>query len=48
MKCSYCNNEIERGTGFVFVKKTGVMRYYCSKRCYKFGALHNRKHRERD
>ncbi|MCL5427706.1 MAG: 50S ribosomal protein L24 [Candidatus Marsarchaeota archaeon] len=48
MKCSYCNHEIERGTGFVFVRKTGVARYYCSKRCYRLNALQNRKYREKD
>jgi len=48
MKCSYCLKEIERGTGFAFVKKTGAAKYYCSKRCYRFGSVHNRKLREKE
>ncbi|MGI0141527.1 MAG: 50S ribosomal protein L24e [Candidatus Micrarchaeales archaeon] len=36
MKCSYCTSEIEKGTGMMYVKKTGQIRYFCSKRCYKF------------
>ena len=47
MKCSYCSSEIERGTGFVFVKKTGASKYYCSKRCYRLNAVQDRKYREK-
>ncbi len=43
MKCSYCSTEIEKGTGFAYVRKGGTIRYYCSQRCYKFNVLHNRK-----
>ncbi len=42
MKCSYCTAEIERGTGMMYVRKNGTVRYYCSTRCYKLNALHNR------
>ncbi|MCL5008470.1 MAG: hypothetical protein M1156_01095 [Candidatus Marsarchaeota archaeon] len=48
MKCTYCTAEIEQGTGFIFVKKTGVIRYYCSKRCYRLNVLQNRKYRENE
>ncbi|MGC8699742.1 MAG: 50S ribosomal protein L24e, partial [Candidatus Micrarchaeia archaeon] len=36
MKCSYCSREIEKGTGIMYVKKNGTIRYYCSNRCMKF------------
>ncbi|MCL5100719.1 MAG: 50S ribosomal protein L24e [Candidatus Marsarchaeota archaeon] len=39
VKCSYCSEEIERGTGFAYVKKVGTVRYYCSKRCYKLSSM---------
>ena len=35
MKCSNCGNEIPRGTGTMFVYKTGDLAYYCSHKCYK-------------
>ena len=43
MKCTYCTAEIEKGTGFAFVRRTGVIRYYCSRRCYKLNEKHKRK-----
>ncbi|MDE1822755.1 MAG: 50S ribosomal protein L24e [Candidatus Micrarchaeota archaeon] len=43
MKCSYCNSEIEKGTGMMFVRKNGAVRYYCSQRCYKFNIVMDRK-----
>ena len=43
MKCSYCGNEIEKGTGMMFVRKTGAIKYYCSTRCYKNNVVYNRK-----
>lgn len=48
MKCTYCLKEIERGTGFAYVKKAGGAKYYCSKRCYRFGAVYNKKLREKE
>ncbi|MDE1761912.1 MAG: 50S ribosomal protein L24e [Candidatus Micrarchaeota archaeon] len=36
MKCSFCTKEIEKGTGLMYVKRIGTIRYYCSKRCLKF------------
>lgn len=42
MKCSYCTAEIEKGTGMMYVRKNGTVRYYCSTRCYKMNTFHNR------
>ncbi|MGC9037788.1 MAG: 50S ribosomal protein L24e [Candidatus Micrarchaeia archaeon] len=46
MKCAYCSKEIEPGTGIMFVRKSGQIRYYCSNRCYRLDVLHKKKHRE--
>jgi large subunit ribosomal protein L24e len=35
MKCSFCNNNIEAGTGVMFVKNDGKIFYFCSKKCEK-------------
>lgn len=35
MKCSYCSAEIKKGTGTMFVYNTGLIKYYCSSRCFK-------------
>ncbi|MGC8676494.1 MAG: 50S ribosomal protein L24e [Candidatus Micrarchaeia archaeon] len=43
MKCSYCSKDIEPGTGIMFVRKSGAIRYYCSNRCYKLDVLHRKK-----
>lgn len=43
MKCSYCSKEIEKGTGMMFVKKMGAIKYYCSKRCFKFDVKFKKK-----
>ncbi|MEM3781643.1 MAG: hypothetical protein QXT43_01615 [Candidatus Micrarchaeaceae archaeon] len=43
MNCSYCSREIEPGTGVMFVRKNGSIRYYCSNRCYKLDVLYRRK-----
>lgn len=43
MKCSYCSNEIEKGTGFAYVRKNGTVRYYCTNRCMKLNLVLNRK-----
>lgn len=46
MKCAYCSREIEPGTGIMFVRKNGQVRYYCSNRCYRLDVLHKKKHAE--
>jgi len=43
MKCSYCGNDIKRGTGIMYVFKDGRITYFCSSKCYKNGIQHNRK-----
>ncbi|MEM0201252.1 MAG: hypothetical protein QXD23_02500 [Candidatus Micrarchaeaceae archaeon] len=48
MKCSYCQKEIEQGTGFAFIRKSGVARYFCSRRCYKFDIVFKRKIRPKE
>ncbi len=48
MRCSYCTNEIEKGSGLMYVRKTGAVRYYCSDRCFKFDALQHRKQKPKE
>lgn len=33
--CSFCNKEISRGTGHMFVRKDGRILYFCSLKCEK-------------
>ena len=35
MKCSFCKQEIEKGTGKMFVKTDAKIFYFCSRRCEK-------------
>jgi ribosomal protein L24E len=48
MKCSYCTKEIEKGSGFMYVKKTGAVKYYCSDRCYNFDTVQRRKQKHKE
>ncbi|MBI5061321.1 MAG: 50S ribosomal protein L24e [Candidatus Aenigmarchaeota archaeon] len=34
-KCSFCNTNVEKGTGKVIIEKTGSMRWFCSSKCEK-------------
>jgi large subunit ribosomal protein L24e len=43
MKCTYCTQEIAKGTGMMYVYKTGTLNYFCSRRCYKNGVVMKRK-----
>jgi ribosomal protein L24E len=43
MKCSYCTTEIEKGTGLMYVKRAGAVRYYCSHRCYRLNEIQGRR-----
>ncbi len=43
MKCAFCSNEIEQGTGIMYVRKSGLQHYYCSNRCYKMDVIYHRK-----
>ncbi len=35
MKCSFCRENIEPGTGLMFVKSDGKIFYFCSSKCEK-------------
>ncbi len=35
MKCSFCGNEIRKGTGKIFAKKDGTVHSFCSGKCEK-------------
>ena len=43
MKCSYCTQDIEKGTGLMYVRKNGDIRYFCSDRCFKFEIKYKKK-----
>lgn len=43
MKCTYCKNEFEKGTGKMFVKKDGKIFYYCTSKCEKNSKMRNAK-----
>ena len=32
-RCSFCGNEIEKGTGTIFVQKIGKVLHFCSSKC---------------
>ena len=34
-KCSFCGEDIEPGTGKMFVKKDGTVLNFCTNKCYK-------------
>lgn len=34
-RCSFCSTNIEKGTGKMFVRKTGVVLWFCSSKCEK-------------
>lgn len=33
--CSFCGNDIEPGTGTMFIKKDGTVYHLCSSKCQK-------------
>lgn len=35
MKCGFCEKEIPKSTGLIYVKKDGTTFYFCSKKCEK-------------
>jgi large subunit ribosomal protein L24e len=35
MKCSFCEKEIPKATGIIYVKKDGTTYWFCSKKCEK-------------
>ncbi|MGV8169030.1 MAG: 50S ribosomal protein L24e [Candidatus Nanoarchaeia archaeon] len=34
-KCSFCNKDIDRGTGMMYVKDDGKIFHFCSGKCEK-------------
>ena len=42
-KCSFCEEDIEKGTGKIFVFKTGKILNFCSNKCEKNMLKLNRK-----
>jgi large subunit ribosomal protein L24e len=44
-KCSFCKNEIEKGTGKMYVKADGRIFFFCSTKCSKNLLKLNRKPR---
>jgi len=34
-KCTFCGEDIEPGTGSMYVKKDGTVYYFCSSKCRK-------------
>lgn len=43
MKCTYCSREIPKGTGTMYVYKTGTVNYFCSRRCFRNAIVMKRK-----
>ncbi len=39
VRCSFCGTDIEKGTGIIFVERTGKVLNYCSTKCEKNVAL---------
>jgi len=35
VKCSFCNKELPKGTGTMYVKVSGQIFYFCSSKCEK-------------
>jgi len=34
-RCSFCGNNIRKGTGLMFVRTSGKIMYFCSSKCQK-------------
>jgi large subunit ribosomal protein L24e len=35
VSCSFCSEEITKGTGMMYAKKDGTLFYFCSSKCRK-------------
>jgi len=46
VKCDYCGKNIEKGTGKMFIKDSGKIINFCTKRCEKDMLVFGRKSRE--
>ena len=47
MNCTFCNSDIEKGTGVMYVKRDGTVSYFCSGKCRKNKLVLNRNPRKR-
>ena len=45
MKCSFCGTDIPKGTGILYVQKTGKTLMFCSRKCEKNMIVLGRKSR---
>jgi large subunit ribosomal protein L24e len=45
VKCSFCEKDIPKGTGKMYVKTDGKIFYFCSNKCEKNMLKHRRKAR---
>ncbi|MCP3686422.1 MAG: 50S ribosomal protein L24e [bacterium] len=45
MKCSFCGKNFDKGTGIMYVKKTGKIFYFCSSKCEKIQIIRGKKPR---
>ncbi len=34
-KCHFCGRELKKGSGLLYVKKTGVAYYFCGSKCFR-------------
>ncbi len=48
VKCSFCGNEIEQGTGKIYVQIDGKILNFCSMKCEKNELKLKRKAREQE
>ncbi|MBN1157705.1 50S ribosomal protein L24e [Candidatus Woesearchaeota archaeon] len=46
VRCTFCGEHLEKGTGKMYVKKDGKIFYFCSMKCEKNTLKLNRKPRE--
>ena len=47
-KCTFCGNNIEKGTGKIYVKKDAKILYFCSSKCEKNHIKLGRKGQKQD
>lgn len=41
--CNYCKSEMPKGTGTLYIKKSGKFAYFCSSKCEKNAIILGRK-----
>jgi len=41
--CSFCGNNIEKGSGKMFVKSDGAIMFYCNSKCEKNSRIRDKK-----